>query len=324
VDVIGSNSLLNEVELIQIIDKIFRKLGIEITIKLNNRKILSGIAEIIGANDKIIDIAVALDKVEKIGWENVIKELQLKGLTENSINLLFDIFDYGERSDKSIVLNAPKAPDRLILGNLLDTLKNSNIGIKGINEVLKILEIIKEICFDIDYKIEFDPSLARGLNYYTGAIFEVKANAVAIGSICGGGRYDDLTSIFGLPGVSGVGVSFGADRIYDVMNELNLFPSETNISTKVLFVNFGDEEEMYALNAIINMRNAGIASEIYPDASKLKKQFYYADCRNIPYVVIAGSEEIDQNCFKLKNMATREEKKISLNEMINELKNEYI
>jgi len=321
VDVIGSNSLLNEVELIQIIDEIFRKFGLNIVIKINNRKILSGIAEVIGANDKIVDIAVALDKVEKIGWENVITELRNKGLSDNSIILLCDIFNYGEKSGKSIVNNAPPAPDFLILDNLIDTLKSSKVGALGIHEIKTIISILKDTNPLIGYDIiKFDPSLARGLNYYTGAIFEVKASDVAMGSICGGGRYDDLTGIFGLPDVSGVGVSFGADRIYDVLNEMNLFPENTDITTQLLFINFGKEEEKYALQALVQLRKEGISAEFYPDGTKLKKQFAYADAKKIPYVAIAGAEEIAAHCFKLKNMASGEEKNVSLEEMLSALK----
>jgi len=309
VDVIGSNALLNEVELIQIIDKVFQKLGLQITIKINNRKILSGIAEIIGEPDKIIEIVTAIDKFEKIGKEGVIKELQSKGIPIDPINRLIGFIDntFSEQNK---------------LDNFKAILSFSEIGKLGLTEIESIFSYLETL--ELKSKIEFDPTMARGLNYYTGAIFEVKANDVAMGSICGGGRYDDLTSIFGLPGVSGVGVSFGADRIYDVMNELKLFPSETNISTKLLFVNFGTSEEKYALNALVKFREAGISSELYPDAAKLKKQFSYADSRRIPFVAMAGSEEINENCFKLKNMASGEEKKFSVEEMITEIKNSYL
>ncbi len=305
VDVIGSNSLLNEVELIQIIDKVFQKLGLKITIKINNRKILSGIAEIIGEPEKIIDITVAIDKIDKIGIDKVNQELESKGLSKSAIEKLQPILQLsGNNAEKT--------------GKISSIIGNTETGRKGIEEIDGIFDYLKNI--SLATTVELDLTLARGLNYYTGAIIEVKANDVAMGSICGGGRYDDLTSIFGLPGVSGVGVSFGADRIYDVMNELKLFPSETNISTKLLFVNFGTVEEKYALEALAKFREAGIASELYPDATKLKKQFSYADSRMIPFVAMAGSEEMSENCFKLKNMASGEEKKISVNEMINELK----
>ncbi len=302
VDVIGSNSLLNEVELIQIIDAVFQQLGLNITIKLNNRKILSGIAEVIGAPDKVLDIAIALDKADKIGWENVDKELENKGISRESRTLLYDIFDYGERSGLSIVSNAPPAPDRIALSNLKNTLKDSNIGCQGINEIYKIINFLNDINPVLDCKVEFDPTLARGLNYYTGAIFEVKANDVAMGSICGGGRYDDLTGIFGLPDVSGVGVSFGADRIYDVMNELELFPENAAISTKILFTNHGENEIMYALEAIKEIRRAGISAELFPDNIPLKKQLSYANKRKIPYVALGGSIEMSEKCFTFKEM----------------------
>jgi histidyl-tRNA synthetase len=305
VDVIGSNSLLNEVELIQIIDKVFQKLGLNITIKINNRKILSGIAEIIGEPDKMIDITVAIDKIDKIGIEKVNQELESKGLSKTAIEKLQPILQLsGNNSEK--------------IEKILSIIGRTETGRKGIEEIAGIFNYLQNIT--LPTPVELDLTLARGLNYYTGAIFEVKANDVAMGSICGGGRYDDLTSIFGLPGVSGVGVSFGADRIYDVINELNLFPSETNISTKVLFVNFGTVEEKYALEALVKFREAGIASELYPDAAKLKKQFSYADSRMIPFVAMAGSEEISENCFKLKNMSSGEEKKFTVDEMISELK----
>jgi histidyl-tRNA synthetase len=322
VDVIGSNSLLNEVELIQIIDKVFQKLGLKITIKINNRKILSGIAEVIGANDKIVEIAVALDKEEKIGWENVLIELRNKGLSDNSIKLLGDIFNYGEKSGKSIVNNAHPAPDFLILDNLIDTLKSSKIGTLGIYEIKKVISLLKDINPEIGYdRIKFDPSLARGLNYYTGAIFEVKANDVAIGSICGGGRYDNLTGIFGLSNVSGVGISFGADRIYDVMKELNLFTEDTKNSIKVLFFNYGPKDDEKSLNALIKFRDANIASELYPDADNEKKQFLYAEKKKIPFVVLKGNNLNFGQSFILKNIITGEKMDISLDDMINKIKN---
>ncbi len=306
VDVIGSNSLLNEVELIQIIDTVFQKLGLNITIKINNRKILSGIAEVIGEPEKIIDITVAIDKIDKIGIAKVNEELAAKGLSNFAIEKLQPILNLsGNNAEKTEKIKA-------IIGN-------TETGKKGVEEISGIFNYLENI--SLQTKVELDLTLARGLNYYTGAIFEVKANDVAMGSICGGGRYDDLTSIFGLPNVSGVGVSFGADRIYDVLNELNLFPSDTGISTKILLINFGTNEERYALDALVKLRNAGIASELYPDAAKLKKQFSYADSRHIPYVAMAGSEEINEQCFKLKNMLSGEEKKISVEEMIAVLKN---
>ncbi len=312
VDIIGSNALINEVELLQIIDDIFQKLGINIIIKLNNRKILSGIAEIIGEPNRIIDIAIALDKADKIGWENVAEELKQRELNETSIARFFDIFSFMEKATD------PANNGDFILKNLSKTLEHSEIGSKGISEVNQIFNSVIDIKPDI--KIEFDPTLARGLDYYTGAIIEVKAKDVAMGSICGGGRYDDLTGIFGLPGVSGVGVSFGADRIYDVLNELKLFPEKAGISTQVLFVNFGPEEEKYALQALMKLRKEGISAELYPDSSKMKKQFAYADAKQIPYVAIAGTNEIASNCFKMKNMSSGEEKNVSLEDMMDMLK----
>jgi histidyl-tRNA synthetase len=249
---------------------------------------------------------VAIDKIDKIGIEKVNQELESKGLSESAIEKLQPILQLSGN-------NAEK------IGKISSIIGNTETGRKGIEEIAGIFDYLNNI--SLATTVELDLTLARGLNYYTGAIFEVKANDVAMGSICGGGRYDDLTSIFGLPGVSGVGVSFGADRIYDVMNELKLFPSETNISTKILFVNFGPIEEKYALEALLKFREAGISSELYPDAAKLKKQFSYADSRKIPFVAMAGSEEMSEKCFKLKNMATGEEKKIPAEEIINELKN---
>ncbi|HNW70721.1 MAG TPA: histidine--tRNA ligase [Bacteroidales bacterium] len=309
VDVIGSNSLLNEVELIQIVDEIFRKFGLNIVIKINNRKILSGIAEIIGAPDKITDITVAIDKIDKIGIEKVNQELESKGLSKANIEKLQPILKLEGSNDEKI-------------RKISQIIGHTPSGQKGIEEASRIFDTLN--LMQIGSPVELDLTLARGLDYYTGAIIEVKASDVAMGSICGGGRYDDLTGIFGMPGVSGVGISFGADRIYDVLNELNLFPENTGISTTVMFVNFGEEELKYCLEPASKLRNSGIKCEIYPDAVKMKKQFEYADKKKIPYVAIAGAEEIAAHCFKLKNMATGEEKKISLDEMINELKNEYI
>ncbi len=305
VDVIGSNSLLNEVELIQITDEIFERFGLNIVIKLNNRKILSGIAEIIGAPEKITDITIAIDKIDKIGPEKVNQELSGKGLSNTAIEKLQPILNLsGKNEDKLKKIKA-------IIGF-------TEIGRKGIEEVSEILTSLKQIT--LKSEVELDLTLARGLNYYTGAIIEVKATKVAMGSISGGGRYDDLTGIFGLPDISGVGISFGADRIYDVLNELNLFPENTGVSTKVLFVNFGKKEEIFALQALEKIREAGIPSELYPDNAKLKKQFAYADAKKIPYVAIAGTEEINTNCIKLKNMSSGEEKNMSISEIIEELK----
>ena len=304
-DIIGSNSLLNEVELIQITDEIFQRFGLNITIKINNRKILSGIAEVIGTPEKITDITVAIDKIEKIGIEKVNQELAEKGLSDIAIEKLQPILKLnGSNTEK--------------LEKIMAIIGNTETGKKGIDEVSEIFSVLNDL--SLKSLVELDLTLARGLDYYTGAIIEVKATDVAMGSISGGGRYDDLTGIFGLPDVSGVGISFGADRIYDVLNELNLFPENTGISTQVLFINFGKEEEKYALKAVEKMRKSGTPSELYPDNAKLKKQFAYADAKKIPYVAIAGTEEIASDCFKLKNMANGQEKNMSITEIIEELK----
>jgi len=306
VDVIGSNSLLNEVELVQIIDEVFDNLGINAIIKLNNRKILSGIAEIIGEADKIIDITIAIDKLEKIGLEKVNEELAVKGLSEQAIEKLQPILNLeGLLRDKF-----PK---------LQEILADSKIGLEGIEELMTVMLQLKDL--NLKNKWTFDLTLARGLNYYTGAIIEVAAKDVNIGSICGGGRYDDLTGIFGLPDVSGVGVSFGADRVYDVMNELNIFSEDSSVTSKVMFVNFGKEEEKYCLKLIQDVRKAGISSELYPDSAKMKKQMKYADQKSIPFVVLIGEEEIKSGLFTLKNMMTGEQQKVNLDELISLLKN---
>ncbi|MFZ4741212.1 MAG: histidine--tRNA ligase [Bacteroidales bacterium] len=287
VDVIGSNSLLNEAELVNVSDAIFSKLGINVIIKINNRKILAGIAEIIGFHDKIIDITIAIDKIDKIGIDKVNAELLEKGLSEKAIEQLQPILKIdGNNSDKFLTIS--------------EFLTNSEIGMQGIAEIQTLFDYLKKQEIKAEYEI--DLTLARGLNYYTGAIFEVKAKDVQIGSICGGGRYDDLTGIFGMPDMSGVGISFGADRIYDVMSELNLFPTEVQISTKVLFVNFGENEINYCLPIVSKLRKNGISTEVYPDAAKIKKQFSYADAKKIPFVIIVGEEEIKNNAFKVKNM----------------------
>lgn len=302
VDVIGSNSLLNEVELIQIVDDVFKSLEITVAVKINNRKILTGIAEYIGYPDKIVDITVAIDKLDKVGIDNVIKELESKDISAQAIELLKPLFNLG--ADSASKLN-----------DLEKILQNSAVGLKGIEELRTVFGYLEDT--GVTSLVEFDPTLARGLNYYTGAIFEVKAQNVEMGSICGGGRYDDLTGIFGMPGVSGVGISFGADRIYDVLNQLNKFPSESSITTKVLFVNFGGEETMYCLKYASELRDSGINCEIYPDDAKMKKQFEYADRKNIPFVIIAGSEEINTGTPTLKNMKTGEQCKMTLAEIKN-------
>lgn len=287
VDVIGSRSLLNEVELIGIVGKVFRKLGIDVTLKMNNRKILYGIAEIMGHADKMIDITVAIDKLEKIGLDNVKAELSERGIGDEAIAKLQPILELsGSTNDKINKLEA--------------ILAESPTGLLGIGEMRTIFGYVAKL--GIDLPIELDLSLARGLNYYTGAIFEVKANDFAIGSICGGGRYDNLTGIFGMPDVSGVGISFGADRIYDVMVGLNLFPEDVDFATKVLFVNLGADEEAASLKALESVRDAGISAEIYPEAGKMKKQMEYANRRNIPYVAIIGSNELAEGKVTLKDM----------------------
>ena len=287
VDVIGSRSLLNEVELIGIVGKVFRKLGINVTLKMNNRKILYGIAEIMGHADKMIDITVAIDKLEKIGLDNVKAELSERGIEDEAIAKLQPILELsGSTNDK--------------INKLETILAESPTGLLGIEEMRTIFGYVAKL--GIDLPIELDLSLARGLNYYTGAIFEVKANDFAIGSICGGGRYDNLTGIFGMPDVSGVGISFGADRIYDVMVGLNLFPEDVDFATKVLFVNLGTDEEAASLKALASVRDAGISAEIYPEAGKMKKQMEYANRRNIPYVAIIGSNELAEGKITLKDM----------------------
>jgi len=305
VDVIGSSSMINEVELIQIIDEIFEKLCIKIIIKLNNRKVLSGIAEIIGEAARIIDITVAIDKLEKIGIELVNEELKSKGVSLIAIDKL-----------QPIIQLAGTAKEKI--NKLKDILASSTIGLKGIEEIENIFHYANNL--KIKTALEFDLTLARGLNYYTGAIFEVKAQNIDMGSVCGGGRYDDLTGIFGLPNMPGVGVSFGADRIYDVMNELNLFPEETQTTSKVMFVNFGDAEEQYSLEKLLEVRKAGINAEIYPDKTKIGKQMDYANKKQIPFVVIAGSDEMNSNTVTLKNMKTGDQQKLSVEHLIAELK----
>jgi len=306
VDVIGSDSLLNEVELIQIVDKVFSSLGLNYIVKLNNRKILSGIAEMIGEPGRLIDLTVSLDKMEKTGMEMVISELREKGFTSDSINSLIPYLNFATEKDHTKALPFLK-----------DQLKTSNIGLEGINEFEKITSCLRDISFN--GHVELDISLARGLNYYTGTIIEVKAADVPMGSICGGGRYDDLTGIFGLKGVSGVGISFGADRIYDVMNELNLFPETLGSTTKVLFVNFGEAEERYCLPLLAKLREEGIASEIYPDNSKMKKQLDYANKKNIPFVVLVGENEMKENKLTLKNMETGEQDTITFEQLKNKI-----
>lgn len=302
VDVIGSNSLLNELELILIIDDIFKNLGISSTIKINNRKILSGMVEVIGESDRLIDITVAIDKIDKIGIDAVNAELSAKGVSSDAIEKLQPI----------ILL---KGTNEQKLSILSKTLESSELGRKGVAEISEVLENLKNIS-NLTTSIELDLSLARGLNYYTGAIFEVKANDMEMGSICGGGRYDDLTGIFGLKNVSGVGVSFGADRIYDVMLHLNLFPDSLLTTSQVMFTNFGPKEVAYCLPLLQGLRQNGISAEIYPDAVKMKKQFDYANKKNIKYVVIVGEAEILKGEVSIKNMETGEQKNLATNQLI--------
>ena len=295
VDIIGSDSLLNEYELIQIVDRIFNLLGIGVTIKLNNRKVLAGIAETIGESNRIVDITIAIDKLDKIGLEKVNDELREKGVSNDAIQKLQPILKLeGNNKEK--------------LFRIEEVIKGSETGMKGIEELKTIFNYLK--AGSLTTAVELDLTLARGLNYYTGAIFEVKANDVQIGSITGGGRYDDLTGIFGLPGISGVGISFGADRIYDVMEQMNLFPKDQTVSTKVLFVNFGKKEEEFCLPLLENLRNAGIPSELYPSDEKMKKQMNYANRKGIQYVILAGESEIAEGVVTLKNMVSGDQVKI--------------
>ncbi len=305
VDVIGSNSLLNELELIQIIDQVFEQLKVSVTTKINNRKILSGIAEIIGFPEKIIDITVAIDKLDKIGLDKVNEELLSKELPQSAVDMLQPIIKLSGSNEEKIA-------------ELKQVLAASEIGLKGIEEMETIFNYLKTI--NVACEVELDLTLARGLNYYTGAIFEVKANDVAIGSICGGGRYDDLTGIFGLKDVSGVGISFGADRIYDVMSQLDLFPAGSLKSSEVLFVNFGAKEEAYCLPLLAKLRAAGIKSEMYPESAKMKKQMTYANNKNISYVILVGESEMQENMLTVKNMETGEQNKTSVEELITNLK----
>ena len=305
VDVIGSNALLNEVDLIRMIDEIFRNLNIRVIIKLNNRKLLSGIAQTINAPEKLTDITTAMDKLDKIGIEQVYEELLAKGLSQDAIDRLEPILNLsGSNTSK---LNCLKE----LIGDTAD-------GSKGLLELRAILEYLKS--FNLKAEIEIDQSLARGLNYYTGAIIEVKAADVQIGSVCGGGRYDNLTGIFGLPDVSGVGVSFGADRIYDVLTELKLFPEDTASLTKVLLVNFGEKEEIFSLGVLEKLQQADIPAELYPEPAKMKKQMKYANQKQIPYVLLIGEEEMNTGKLTLKNMISGEQQKMEIEEIIKCLK----
>ena len=300
-DVVGSDSLLNEVELMQIVDTVFQRFGIRVQIKINNRKLLTGIAEMIGEADKIVDITVAIDKLDKIGIDNVNEELRADGISPEAIEKLQPIIALsGTNEDK--------------LATMQEALKDSEIGLKGIEELRFILSTLKQV--GLHNEIQLDLTLARGLNYYTGAIFEVKALDTPMGSITGGGRYDNLTGIFGMPGLSGVGISFGADRIYDVLNALDLYPNEAISTTQLLFINFGKKETTYCLPIAAKARKAGIRVEVYPDKVKMKKQMSYANAKGIPFVALAGDNEIEAGKVTLKNMATGEQSLVSPEELV--------
>ena len=301
VDIVGSDSLLNEFELVQIVDEVYNRLGISTIVKINNRKILAGIAETIGESDRIVDITVAIDKLDKIGLKDVNAELLEKGVAQSAIEKLQPILKLkGSSKEKLAQLEA-------VIGN-------SSVGKTGIREVRILFDYINTV--SLNTEVELDLTLARGLNYYTGAIFEVKAKDVQIGSITGGGRYDDLTGIFGMPGISGVGISFGADRIYDVMTQLDLFPVEAVTSTQVLFLNFGEKEELYCLPVLNDLRKAGIPAEIFPEAAKIKKQMTWADRKNIAYVVMAGEQELVTGKLNLKDMKTGDQVLVNPEELI--------
>lgn len=291
-DVIGSNSLLNEVELIQIIDLVFTKLGLKVEIQMNNRKILAGIAQVLGIGDKLIPFTVVIDKLDKIGIEGVLEELKSLGIDSDALKMILSVLKM-------------KGETTAMLGSLKQIVSTSVEGLKGIEELETIFTHLKSL--DLNSEVIVGPSLARGLDYYTGAIIEVKAAGMKIGSVCGGGRYDDLTGIFGLPGISGVGISFGAERIYDVLDELNLFPDNLAGSAKIMFVNFGGKSIEESIKYSDELRKKGVASILYPDETRLKKQFAYADSLNIPYVAIIGDEEIEKKVINIKNMKTGEQ-----------------
>ena len=299
-DVVGSNSLMNEVELMQIIDTVFTKFGIRVQIKINNRKILSGIAEVIGEDDRLVDITVAIDKLDKIGLEHVNEELRSVGLSEEAVQKLQPFITLSGTNEEKLAV-------------VTKALADSETGQKGVEETAFILQTLEKI--GLQNEIQFDLTLARGLNYYTGAIFEVKALDTPMGSITGGGRYDNLTGIFGMPGLSGVGISFGADRIYDVLNTLDLYPKDTISPTKILFINFGEQETMYCLSCVAECRKAGIRAEIYPDTVKMKKQMSYANAKHIPFVALAGENEIQEGKITLKNMETGEQQLLPLEDL---------
>ena len=304
-DIVGSDSLFNEIELLSMIDEVFRRFGVGITIKLNNRKVLSGIAEVIGAPDKIVDITVAIDKIDKIGIDNVNAELSEKGLGEEAVATLQPLLTLaGSNAEK--------------LATLKTLLAKSEVGNKGIEEIEYVLGHVESL--NLKSTVELDVSLARGLNYYTGTILEVKANDVVMGSITGGGRYDNLTGVFGMPGTSGVGISFGADRIFDVLNTLNLYPADTLASTKVLFINFGEKEASKSLGYIMQLRAAGISAELFPDATKMKKQMNYANVKQVPFVAMVGDNELATDTIALKDMATGEQQSLTLAQVVEKLK----
>lgn len=304
-DIVGSNSLMNEVELMQIIDTVFTRFGIKVLIKINNRKILSGIAEYINEADKIVDITVAIDKLDKIGLDNVNAELAADGLSSEAIEKLQPIITLSGTNEEK-------------LATMSNILKGSETGMKGVEELNYILNMLKQC--GLNNEVEFDLTLARGLNYYTGAIFEVKACDVQIGSITGGGRYDNLTGIFGMPGISGVGISFGADRIYDVLNTLDLYPENAMLNTQLLFINFGEKETAYCMPIAAKAREAGVATEIYPDAVKMKKQMSYANSNGVRFVAMAGENEINEQKITLKDMTTGEQSLVTTDELIEKVK----
>lgn len=300
-DIVGSDSLLNEVELVQIMDTVFQRLGIRVQIKINNRKLLSGIAEIVGEAEKIVDITVAIDKLDKIGLDKVNEELRTDGISEEAIAKLQPVITLsGSNEEKLKVME--------------DFLASSEVGMKGIEELRFILNAASQV--DLKNELQLDLTLARGLNYYTGAIFEVKALDTLMGSITGGGRYDNLTGIFGMPGISGVGISFGADRIYDVLNTLDLYPKEITTDTQLLFINFGEKETCYCLPVVAKARQNGIRTEMFPDAAKMKKQMAYANANAIPYVALAGDDEIQKGVVTLKNMETGEQEQVTPEQLI--------
>lgn len=304
-DIVGSDSLLNEVELMQIVDTVFTRFGVRVQIKINNRKILTGIAEVIGAAEKIVDITVAIDKLDKIGLENVNAELREDGLSEDQIQKLQPIISLEGSNDEK-------------LDTIAKVLQDSETGMKGVEESRFILNTLKTL--GLKNEIQLDLTLARGLNYYTGAIFEVKALDVQIGSITGGGRYDNLTGIFGMPGISGVGISFGVDRIFDVLNTLDCYPKDAVNGTQLLFINFGDKETAYCLPAVAKAREAGIRTEIFPDSTKMKKQMSYANAKQIPFVALAGENEMTEGKLTLKNMISGEQQLVKIEELINIVK----